>query len=101
MARNDKKVPSIKDIRFYLVGVVKDWNQQTSDLSWPEDDDSMADMDGHIFTLRAISAQLALVENKLPPEKQKSVAAHFDRDSVHDAGKFAPFAAAVRTAIAA
>jgi hypothetical protein len=96
-----KKVSSIGDIRTYLVGAVKNWNQQTSSLSWPEGDDSIAAMEDHVLMLRAVNAQLALAEKNLPSDKQKSLAAQFDEASIFDTGKLAPFAAIVRMAIAA
>src|SRR5580698_9905523 len=101
MTKNRQDILSIEDIRARLVGVIKDWGEQTSDLTWPEGDSSMAAMDTHVFTLRAVNGQLALAERKLPRREQESLAFHFNEASVQDPEQFAPFAAAVRLAIAA
>ena len=101
MASNNKKSSTISDIRIQLTSAIKGWHQQTSGLLWPEGDDSLADMDIHIGMLRAVNAQLAVAETRLPPSAQKALANHFDKESVQDPGRFASFAAAVGTAIAA
>ena len=101
MGGNNQKVSTISDIRVHLTNAIKGWHLLTSDLSWPEHDNSMADMDIHISTLRAVNAQLAVIETNMPPAKQKSLATHFDEEGVQDPGKFSSFAAAVGSAVAA
>lgn len=99
MSATSLKISSIGEIRAHLASAIKSWNQQTSDLTWPEDDDFMAEMDGHIATLRTVNAQLALIEN-LAPSIQKSLALYFNETWVQDPGKFARFAEAVGQAAA-
>jgi len=101
MDGNSKKVSSIGDIRTCLSTAIKNWHQLTSGLSWPEGDSSMADMDVHISTLRAVNAQLARMETNMALHQQESLIAHFDEESVQDPGKFASFAETIGLAAAA
>jgi hypothetical protein len=101
MAGTSKNISSIGDIRTCLTAAIKNWHMLTSDLSWPEGDSSLADMDIHISTLRAVNAQLAKMETNLALKQQQSLVAHFDEESVQDPGKFASFAASLNLAAAA
>jgi hypothetical protein len=100
MAQNHQSVSSISDIRSHLVNAIKNWTQQTNDLTWPEGDSSMAAMDVHIFTLRTVNAQLATIEGR-PLEQHKSIIENFDEESIQDPGKFASFADSVGMLMAA
>ena len=101
MTSKQDEALSIREIRTMLVDVIKNWNQITSNLTWPEGDSSFAEMDGHVMTLKVVRGHLALVESKLPANEQQSLAARFDESSVQDPHEFAPFADAVKLAIAA
>jgi hypothetical protein len=99
--KKDTEVSTIGDIRIYLTSTIKGWRQQTTDLLWPEDDSSLADMDVHIGMLSRVNAQLALAETSLSPAAQKALLSHFDKEAIQDPCRFASFATAVGTAIAA
>ena len=101
MTSGQKKITTIGDIRVQLTSAIKGWHQLTSDLPWHENDDSLSAMEMHISTLRAVNAQLAVAEIRLPAAAQRKLATRFDEGSVQDPGRFAPFAAAVELAVAA
>jgi hypothetical protein len=101
MTSGYKKISTIGDIRIQLTSAIKGWHQLTSDLLWPENDDSLTAMETHISTLRTVNARLAVAETRLPPSAQKTLATHFDEESVQDPDRFESFAAAVEMAVAA
>ena len=95
MSFTPQKTASISDIRAHIAGALKSWTQQTSDLTWPEGDHSMAAMDGHMATLRVINARLAVIESLSSPSIQRSLADRFDENCIQDPSEFARFADAV------